>query len=76
MVVPYSDASASSPGFTVTDSIFIGRKGWYLETSAGTSDHEVLQVKHKYLVLVLIGSLLIVNGVYIHIGFTKALGLI
>ena len=36
----YSDASASSPGFTVTGSISIGRHGWYLETSAGTSDHE------------------------------------
>jgi hypothetical protein len=40
LVVSYSDASASSPGFAVTDSIFIGRQGWYLETSAGTSDHE------------------------------------
>jgi hypothetical protein len=40
LVVSYSDASASPPGFTVTDSIFIGRQGWYLETSAGTSDHE------------------------------------
>jgi hypothetical protein len=40
LVVSYSDADASSPGFTVTDSISIGRQGWYLETSAGTSDHE------------------------------------
>jgi hypothetical protein len=39
-VVSYSVANASSPGFTVTDSIFIGRQGWYLETSAGTSDYE------------------------------------
>ena len=40
LVVSYSDANASSPGFTVKDSIFIGRQGWYLETCAGTSDHE------------------------------------
>ena len=40
LVVSYSDANASSPGFTVTGSIFIGRQGWYLKTSAGTSDHE------------------------------------
>ena len=40
LVVSYSDASASSPGFTVTESISIGRKGWYLETSTGTSDQE------------------------------------
>jgi hypothetical protein len=33
-------ADASSPGFTVTDSISIWRQGWYLETSPGTSDHE------------------------------------
>ena len=35
-----ADADASSPGFAVTDSISIGRKGWYLETSAETSGHE------------------------------------
>ena len=40
MVVSYSDANASSPGCTVSDSISIGRRGWYLETSAETSDHE------------------------------------
>ena len=28
------------PGFTVTGSISIGRQGWYLKTSAETSDHE------------------------------------
>jgi hypothetical protein len=40
LVVSYSDAKSSSPGFTVTDSISTGRKGRYLETSAGTSDHK------------------------------------
>jgi hypothetical protein len=39
----YSDADASSPGFTVTDSISIGRKGWHLETNTGTSDHKWTQ---------------------------------
>jgi hypothetical protein len=32
----YLNASALSPGFTVTDSICVGRQGWYLETRAGT----------------------------------------
>jgi hypothetical protein len=39
LVVSYSDADASSPEFTVTDSIYIEQKGRYSETSAGSSDH-------------------------------------
>ena len=31
LVVSYSDASASSPGFTVTESIFIERQGLFLK---------------------------------------------
>jgi|AntAceMinimDraft_5_1070358.scaffolds.fasta_scaffold117775_1 hypothetical protein len=41
MAVSYLDADASSPGFTVTDSISIGQQGWYLETSGGTRDHMI-----------------------------------
>jgi hypothetical protein len=40
---PFKDSAReydSTPGFTVTGSMSIGRQGWYLETSAGTSDHE------------------------------------
>jgi hypothetical protein len=35
LVVSYSDADASSPGLTVTESISIGQQSRYLETSEG-----------------------------------------
>jgi hypothetical protein len=44
LVVLYSDADALSPGFTVTDSTSIGRKRLYLLSSAGISDHELIQI--------------------------------
>jgi hypothetical protein len=40
MAISYSDAGALSPGFTVTDSISMGRQDFYLETSAGINDYE------------------------------------
>jgi len=40
LIVSYSDANASLPGFPVTGSISIGRQGWYLKPSTEACDHE------------------------------------